>query len=105
MDSDCESTFSYDDEDLQSDSFSLTQLNIVVNAQFDEPCTLVKLAEGGYHKVSTRSLRIRFVLLYFYVDIKVYRIQSSSGVSLQAVVRVASSAFPRDKLESEVGEL
>ncbi|KAF8602749.1 hypothetical protein BDV93DRAFT_581424 [Ceratobasidium sp. AG-I] len=79
------STFSYDDEDLQSDSFSLTELNNAVNTHFGELCVLSKLAEGGYHKV--------------------YDIQKSDGVPLEAVVRVASPSFPRDKLESEIATL
>ncbi|KAF8602765.1 hypothetical protein BDV93DRAFT_494428 [Ceratobasidium sp. AG-I] len=85
MASDCASTFSYDDESLQSDSFSLIELNNAVNAHFGESCVLSKLAQGGYHKV--------------------YDIQKSNGVPLEAVVRVASPAFPRDKLESEIATL
>lgn len=36
------------------------------------------------------------------MGLKVYDIQKSNGEPLEAVVRVASPAFPRDKLESEV---
>ncbi|KAM4057440.1 phosphotransferase enzyme family protein [Hirsutella rhossiliensis] len=72
------------------EEFSLTRLCDVVDAHFGVKCELVKLAEGGYHKV---------------YDI----IEAGDGVhpgkSLNAVARVASPAFPRDKLKSEVATL
>ncbi|GAW07920.1 kinase-like protein [Lentinula edodes] len=46
-----------------------------------QECNLVKLAEGGYHKV--------------------YKVSGD----LRIVVRVAAPAFPKDKLESEVATL
>ncbi|KAG2154085.1 hypothetical protein DEU56DRAFT_772851 [Suillus clintonianus] len=75
------STFSYNGEG-EPDSFSLTQLRSVVDRYFLTSCKLEKLAEGGYHKV--------------------YDILRLDGAPLDAVVRVASPAFPKDKLESEV---
>ncbi|KAG1763962.1 hypothetical protein EDD22DRAFT_473558 [Suillus occidentalis] len=70
------STFSYDG-DGEPDSFNLAELQSVVDLYFFTSCKLEKLAEGGYHKVL-------------------------DGSPLDAVVRVASPAFPKDKLESEV---
>ena len=49
-DSDKVSVFSYED-DAPSDSFNLSGLNDIVDTHFEKPCMLVKLAEGGYHKV------------------------------------------------------
>ncbi|KAG1751905.1 hypothetical protein EDB19DRAFT_1674474 [Suillus lakei] len=68
------STFSYDG-DGEPDSFSLVELQLVVDSHFLTSCKLEKLAQGGYHKVRA---------------------------ALDVVVRVASPAFPKDKLESEV---
>jgi hypothetical protein len=81
MDDDRLSTFSYDG-DGQPDSFSLAELQSAVDLCFLTSCKLEKLAEGGYHKI--------------------YDILRSDGTPLDAVVRVASPAFPKDKLESEV---
>ncbi|KAG1758641.1 hypothetical protein EDD22DRAFT_909745 [Suillus occidentalis] len=80
-DDDRMSTFSYDG-DGEPDSFNLVELQSVVDLHFLTSCKLEKLAEGGYHKV--------------------YDILQSDGTPLDAVVRVASPAFPKDKLESEV---
>ncbi|KAG2369335.1 hypothetical protein BDR07DRAFT_1447628 [Suillus spraguei] len=80
-DDDRMSTFSYDG-DGEPDSFSLAELQSVIDLYFLTSCRLEKLAEGGYHKV--------------------YDILRSDGAPLDAVVRVASPAFPKDKLESEV---
>jgi hypothetical protein len=80
-DDDRMSTFSYDG-DGKPDSFSLAELQSVVDLYFLTSCKLEKLAEGGYHKV--------------------YDILRSDGSPFDAVVRVASPAFPKDKLESEV---
>lgn len=81
VDDDRMSTFSYDG-DGEPDSFNLAELQSVVDLHFLTSCKLEKLAEGGYHKV--------------------YDILRSDGAPLDAVVRVASPAFPKDKLESEV---
>ncbi|KAG2354580.1 hypothetical protein BDR07DRAFT_1305561, partial [Suillus spraguei] len=75
------SSFSYDG-DGESDSFNLSELQSVIDLYFLTSCKLEKLAEGGYHKV--------------------YDILRSDGAPLDAIVRVASPAFPKDKLESEV---
>ncbi|KAF7373377.1 Kinase-like protein [Mycena sanguinolenta] len=46
------SEFAYDsDEDVPPDSFSLTKLEEAAGRFIGEKCNLVKLAEGGYHKV------------------------------------------------------
>lgn len=73
--------FLYDGEG-EPDCFSIAKLQSIVNRYFLTSCKLEKLAEGGYHKV--------------------YDIFRSDGTPLDAVVRVASPAFPKDKLESEV---
>ncbi|KAG2040885.1 hypothetical protein BDR03DRAFT_947641 [Suillus americanus] len=80
-DDDGMSAFSCDGE-AKTDSFSLTELQSVIDLYFLTSCKLEKLAEGGYHKV--------------------YDILRSDGAPIDAVVRVASPAFPKDKLESEV---
>ncbi|QRV90377.1 phosphotransferase enzyme family protein [Ceratobasidium sp. AG-Ba] len=87
MDSDSDgfSTFSYDDENIESDSFSLIELKNAVSSHIGQHCSLSKIAQGGYHKV--------------------YDIYGSDGELLNKVTRVASPAFPRDKLESEVATL
>ncbi|KAI6020795.1 kinase-like domain-containing protein, partial [Pisolithus microcarpus] len=81
---DAVSTFSYDDELADPDTFSLYQLGVAVDTHFGEACHLKKLAEGGYHKV--------------------YEALQKDGAVL-GVVRVAAPAFPKDKLESEVATL
>ncbi|KAJ4501000.1 hypothetical protein C8R41DRAFT_749818 [Lentinula lateritia] len=83
QDTDHLSTFFYDnDEETSPDTFSLTQLTKAVGAAMCiQECNLVKLAEGGYHKV--------------------YKVSGD----LRIVVRVAAPAFPKDKLESEVATL
>ncbi|KAF8825487.1 hypothetical protein HHX47_DHR6000057 [Lentinula edodes] len=80
QDTDHLSTFFYDnDEETSPDTFSLTQLTKAVGAAMCiQECNLVKLAEGGYHKV--------------------YKVSGD----LRIVVRVAAPAFPKDKLESEI---
>ena len=51
------SEFSYDsDEDAPPDPFSLTKLGEAVTLCIGGNCSLVKLAEGGYHKVDTRCM-------------------------------------------------
>ncbi|KAF8127591.1 phosphotransferase enzyme family-domain-containing protein [Boletus edulis] len=80
---DAVSTFSYDG-DGEADTFSLHQLRATVNSHFCVACQLRKLAEGGYHKV--------------------YEVIGEDATVL-GIVRVASPAFPRDKLESEVATL
>ncbi|KAG2363058.1 hypothetical protein BDR07DRAFT_1609037 [Suillus spraguei] len=80
-DDDRMSTFSYDG-DGEPDSFNLTELQSVIDLHFLTSCKLEKMAEGDHHKV--------------------YDILGSDGAPLNAVVRVASPAFPKDKLESEV---
>ncbi|KAJ4466142.1 hypothetical protein C8J55DRAFT_440070 [Lentinula edodes] len=82
------STFSYDssDEGASPDAFSLSQLAEAVRTVFRiDDCVLVKLAEGGYHKV--------------------YEISASDNEIPSSVVRVAALAFPRDKVESEIATL
>ncbi|KDN37881.1 hypothetical protein RSAG8_09855, partial [Rhizoctonia solani AG-8 WAC10335] len=82
--SDNMSVFAFDD--TAAESFSLDKLNQVVSEYFGAPCTLVKLDQGGYHKV--------------------YDVMSNTNSMAQnAVVRVASSAFPRDKLLSGIATL
>lgn len=48
-DSDTISVFAYYEAD--SETFSLSQLNDAVGDYFGTACTLVKMEEGGYHKV------------------------------------------------------
>lgn len=50
MANDTDSIFSYDSEG-ESDSFSLSLLTEAVTEYFRTPCQLVKLAQGGFHKV------------------------------------------------------
>ncbi|KIL71691.1 hypothetical protein M378DRAFT_65710 [Amanita muscaria Koide BX008] len=82
MEKDTDSIFSYDGE-AESDSFSLSLLTAAVAEYFQTPCQLVKLAEGCFHKV--------------------YDVVRNGTVD--AVVRVARPAFPKDKLESEVATI
>ncbi|KAM6498531.1 Protein kinase-like domain containing protein [Amanita muscaria] len=82
MEKDADSIFSYDGE-AESNSFSLSLLTAAVAEYFQTPCQLVKLAEGGFHKV--------------------YDVVRNGTVD--AVVRVARPAFPKDKLESEVATI
>lgn len=51
LDSDRESLFK-NDEGEEFATVSLQELLAVVEKHFGRPCDLVKLAEGGYHKVS-----------------------------------------------------
>ncbi|KAG8739860.1 hypothetical protein FRC10_005055 [Ceratobasidium sp. 414] len=76
------SVFSY--EGGGSDSFSLSRLSDVVSKYLGTPCALVKIDEGGSHKV---------------YDV----ISRTSSKSLDTIVRVASPAFPKDKMLSEPG--
>ncbi|KAJ7929011.1 hypothetical protein B0H13DRAFT_2542885, partial [Mycena leptocephala] len=75
------SVFAYDDLDAIPDTFSLTKLEDAVSKCIGRKCNLVKLAEGGFHKVY-----------------EVLTGAEPSGV----VARVAAPAFPKDKVESEV---
>jgi len=84
MASETDSIFSYDGEG-ESDSFSLSLLTAAVTEYFQTRCQLVKLAQGGFHKV--------------------YDVVRTDTKSVDAVVRVASPAFPKDKLESEVATI
>ncbi|KAJ3743723.1 hypothetical protein DFH05DRAFT_1497352 [Lentinula detonsa] len=79
------STFSYDsDEEASSHTFYLSRLaEAVRNLIGLQDCKLLKLAEGGYHKV--------------------YDVSANNASSL--VVRVAAPAFPKDKVESEIATL
>ena len=51
MASETDSIFSYDGEG-ESDTFSLSLLTAAVTEYFQTTCRLVKLAQGGFHKVS-----------------------------------------------------
>ncbi|KAF8693964.1 Phosphotransferase enzyme family, partial [Rhizoctonia solani] len=83
-DSDTFSTFTYDDADVEA--LSMTRLERAIFEYFGERCTLSKLGEGGYHKV--------------------YNIVTPADFKIpDVVVRVASSAFPKDKVLSEVATL
>ncbi|KAJ3831856.1 hypothetical protein F5878DRAFT_45819 [Lentinula raphanica] len=83
--SDILSTFSYDsDEDALPHTFSLSGLQEVVKQAVGIPdCQLLKLAQGGYHKV--------------------YQVSGSNAPPI--VARVAAPAFPKDKVESEIATL
>ncbi|KAF1819278.1 uncharacterized protein K489DRAFT_384198 [Dissoconium aciculare CBS 342.82] len=76
------------DSDDKSTPINLTSLCEIVSTHFDTPCRLAKIAEGGYHKVY-----------------EIYRADDqgsfSGTTSLNAVARVASTAFPKDKMMSE----
>ena len=105
---DCEqdtlSVWSYDGEGLP-DAFNLAGLHAIVDRYFGQECTLVRIAEGGFHKVRSPSIPDSHNL--YNAPWQVYDIfekgeDGQPGKSLQAVVRVASPAFPRDKLLSEV---
>jgi hypothetical protein len=52
MENDTDSIFSYDEGD--NETFSLSLLTAAVTKYFQTPCQLVKLAQGGFHKVSKR---------------------------------------------------
>ena len=54
MASETDSVFSYDGEG-ESDSFSLSLLTAAVTEYFQTTCQLVKLAQGGFHKVRESS--------------------------------------------------
>ncbi|CAE6385253.1 unnamed protein product [Rhizoctonia solani] len=83
-DSDTFSTFTYDDADVEA--LSMTRLERAIFEYFGERCTLSKLGEGGYHKF--------------------YNIVTPADFKIPDVfVRVASSAFPKDKMLSEVATL
>ncbi|QRW12940.1 phosphotransferase enzyme family protein [Ceratobasidium sp. AG-Ba] len=84
LDPDNFSVFTYDE--AEPNFFNLTKLNEAVNTYFKKSCLLVKLNEGGFHKV--------------YDDIG-----KLDSKSLGAVVRVASPAFPKDKMLSEIATL
>ncbi|KAJ6476226.1 hypothetical protein C8R45DRAFT_1009263 [Mycena sanguinolenta] len=79
------SEFAYDsDEAVPPDSFSLTKLEEAASRCIGGKCNLVKLAEGGYHKVY-----------------EVYSGEETPNV----VARVAAPAFPKDKVESEIATI
>ncbi|KZP04632.1 hypothetical protein FIBSPDRAFT_767061 [Athelia psychrophila] len=84
------SIFKYDEDEGEGEEWAvvnLTQLLEIVDEHFRQPCKLVKLAEGGYHKI---------------YDIH----PCHEGTrTLDAVLRVASPAFPSDKMNSEVATL
>ncbi|KAJ7151216.1 hypothetical protein C8R46DRAFT_1008055 [Mycena filopes] len=82
------STFSYDsDEDATPASFSITELEKAVREHLHlDSCKLVKLGEGGYHKV-------------------IYDVLTPESKPLNVVVRVAAPAFPKDKMESEIATM
>ncbi|KAJ7039726.1 kinase-like domain-containing protein [Mycena alexandri] len=84
---DSHSTFSYDsEEDATPASFSTTELEKVVREHLhSDTCKLVKLAQGGYHKV--------------------YEVLTTDSKPLNVVVRVAAPAFPKDKVESEIATM
>jgi Ser/Thr protein kinase RdoA (MazF antagonist) len=82
--SDSSSTFTYEDGGTPH-SIDILQLRKVVSEHMGTPCTITKMAEGGFHKV--------------------YDISADDGRCIQAVVRVAAPAFPRDKMDSEVATL
>ncbi|KAJ7098639.1 kinase-like domain-containing protein [Mycena belliarum] len=81
------SIFSYDsDEDATPASFSTTELEKAVREHLHlDSCRLVKLAEGGYHKI--------------------YEVLAADSKPLNVVVRVAAPAFPKDKMESEIATM
>ncbi|KAJ6498133.1 hypothetical protein C8R47DRAFT_1010006 [Mycena vitilis] len=87
------SEFSYDgDEGTTPDPFSISELEKAVRASpMSDPeakcgnLKLVKLAEGGYHKV--------------------YEVLDNNSEPLDIVARVAAPAFPKDKLESEIATM
>ena len=95
MANDTKSIFSYDGEG-ESDSFSVSLLTAAVTEYFQTPCQLVKLAQGGFHKVREFNLTHNIMLSLY----KVYDVVRNDTVDV--VVRVASPVFPKDKLESEV---
>ncbi|KAK7055388.1 kinase-like protein [Favolaschia claudopus] len=79
------SEFDYDsDDETAPGPFSLTKLTEIASTTAEKNCTLVKLAEGGYHKV---------------YDVL------SDGEPVGMVARVAAPAFPKDKLESEIATM
>ncbi|KAK7055398.1 hypothetical protein R3P38DRAFT_1355404 [Favolaschia claudopus] len=79
------SEFDYDsDDETAPDPFSLTKLTEIVSTTAEKDCTLVKLVEGGYHKIH---------------DVL------SDGQPAGIVARVAAPAFPKDKLESEIATM
>ncbi|KZP12308.1 hypothetical protein FIBSPDRAFT_836340, partial [Athelia psychrophila] len=89
-DNDRTSVFKYDEDEGEGEEWAvvnLTQLLAVVDEHFGQPCKLVKLAEGGYHKI---------------YDIHPYH---EGAGTLDTVLRVASPAFPSDKMNSEVATL
>lgn len=101
MEDDILSVFSYEEEEGSTpDKFSLTALTSEANRLFfPAKCSLTKIGEGGYHKVSLVSFCIKhFVSCYA----QIYDVKGSDGEEFNAVARVASPAFPKDKLESEV---
>ncbi|KAJ7652127.1 hypothetical protein DFH06DRAFT_1331335 [Mycena polygramma] len=88
------SEFSYDGEEgTTPDSFSISELENAVTSLIELEATsrncgnlkLVKLAEGGYHKV--------------------YEVLDNKSEILNIIARVAAPAFPKDKIESEIATL
>ncbi|KAJ6508765.1 hypothetical protein C8R45DRAFT_1089908 [Mycena sanguinolenta] len=105
-DPDKTSIFSYGGEN-PPDSFNLVALLDIVDAHFDKKCLLVKLDEGGYHKVafSVFSEEQRLSTSQQIYEIFEKNADGLPGRSLDAVARVAVPAFPCDKLRSEVATL
>ncbi|KAG8826065.1 hypothetical protein FRC17_008430, partial [Serendipita sp. 399] len=76
------SFFSVEGESLYP--FHLERLQNTIRHELGQPCELVKLAEGGHHKI--------------------YDIRLPDG-TIEYVARVPCPDFPRDKVESEVATL
>jgi len=89
----------FSDEEGEGFHFSLTQMEILVSQKLGTPCHLRKLAEGGYHKVSSGS----FTLSFSNRLAQVYDVVVAGENEVKAVARVALPDFPVDKMESEVG--
>ena len=107
-DDDARRTFTYDHKNTPY-SFSLTELTLVANAHFNCKCALKQLSEGGYHKVNVPVLVCHITLVYkppwipqVYDILKFEADGTEANRSLDAVIRVASPAFPGDKMRSEV---
>ena len=104
-DDDAMSTFVYDNVD-SNHTFNLTKLNAIVNAHFKRKCVMRKMDEGGYHKVTSLSMLKDYSMMGLVLHAQAYEAFESDdgqlGRSLDAVIRVASPAFPGDKMRSEV---
>ncbi|KAJ3490009.1 hypothetical protein NLG97_g5871 [Lecanicillium saksenae] len=77
-------------ENGPSETVSVERLRYAVQCFFGVPCKLVKLAQGGYHKVyEVRAIEDKF----------------HQENAVDAVDRVAFPAFPGDKMKSEIATL